>query len=504
MNSKLVSSKNITNILAKKKLKVVLCSGVFDLLHLGHIYHFKEAKSHGDILVVSLTSDKYVKKGPGRPIFKFEQRVEAISALEDVDYVIESNEANTVKNINLIKPSVYFKGPDYKLYKEDVTGNIRRESDCVKKNGGKIVFSKSQTFSSSNLINSYFNFYTKEQNAFIKKIKHKYSFRDIKSNIDNLKKLNVLVFGETIIDEYLFCEALGKSGKEPVLVYNEKNSDLYLGGAAAVANNIIDFSNNVTLLSYIGEKKSSLDNFIFKNLNKKIKFKYIRKKNSVTIKKKRYVDEVNQRKVFGIYDLQDSPISESNELELMKFLKKQINKFDLVVILDYGHGLINNKVAKFISKKAKFLFLNTQLNASNYSTQRIDKFVNSDCIIINESELRNFIKETNAKLKNIVNSLIELSKTKKVIVTAGKNGAFVFNKNDKDINCPAFASKVIDKIGSGDSMLSLVSLAIASGLDDDLSLLIGSLAAAQSVETIGNSKNIKKSDILKSLNYMLK
>ena len=287
MNSKLVSSKNITNILAKKKLKVVLCSGVFDLLHLGHIYHFKEAKSHGDILVVSLTSDKYVKKGPGRPIFKFEQRVEAISALEDVDYVIESNEANTVKNINLIKPSVYFKGPDYKLYKEDVTGNIRRESDCVKKNGGKIVFSKSQTFSSSNLINSYFNFYTKEQNAFIKKIKHKYSFRDIKSNIDNLKKLNVLVLGETIIDEYLFCEALGKSGKEPVLVYNEKNSDLYLGGAAAVANNIIDFSNNVTLLSYIGEKKSSLDNFIFKNLNKKIKFKYIRKKNSVTIKKKK-------------------------------------------------------------------------------------------------------------------------------------------------------------------------------------------------------------------------
>ena len=80
-----------------KKLKVVLCSGVFDLLHLGHIYHFKEAKSHGDILVVSLTSDKYVKKGPGRPIFKFEQRVEAISALEDVDYVIESNEAILLK-----------------------------------------------------------------------------------------------------------------------------------------------------------------------------------------------------------------------------------------------------------------------------------------------------------------------------------------------------------------------------------------------------------------------
>ena len=504
MTPKLISIKKLTTILNKKKSKIVLCSGVFDLLHLGHIYHFKEAKSFGDILIVSLTTDKFVKKGPGRPIFKFNQRAEAISALADVDYVIESNEPHTIKNINLIKPQVYFKGPDYKLFKDDVTGNIKREVNSVKKYGGKIVFSKSQTFSSSNLINSYFNFFSKSQNTFINRIKKKYSFRDIRSEIDNFKKLKVLILGETIIDEYLFCEALGKSGKEPVLVYNEKNTELYLGGAAAVANNISDFSENVTLLSYLGERKTSLDNFIFKKLKKNIKFEFIRKKNSVTIKKKRYVDEINQRKVFGIYDLQDTPITDNNEISLLNFLKKNIKKYDLVVVLDYGHGLINNKIAKFISKNAKYLFLNTQLNASNFSTQRIDKFTESDCIIINESELRNFIKESGVKLNNIVKMLMNLTKTKKVIVTAGKKGAYNFNQNLKEINCPAFASKVVDKIGSGDSMLSLLSLALASGLDDDLSLLIGSLAAAESVESIGNSKNIKKHEILKSLNYMLK
>ena len=504
MPSKLISTKKLITLLNKKKLKTVLCSGVFDLLHLGHIHHFQEGKSHGDILIVSLTVDKFVKKGPGRPIFKFEQRAEAISALEDVDYVIESNDLHTIKNINLIKPDIYFKGPDYKQYKEDVTGNIKKEADNVKKYGGKIVFSKSQTFSSSNLINSYFNFFSKEQNFFINKIKKKYNFRNIRNKIDNFKKLNVLIIGETIIDEYLFCEALGKSGKEPVLVYNEKNTELYLGGAAAVANNISDFSDNVTLLSYLGEKKTHLDNFILKNLKKNIKFEYIRKKNSVTIKKKRYVDEVNQRKVFGIYDLQDTPIADNNENVILNYLTKNLKKFDLVVVLDYGHGLINNKIAKFISKNSKYLFLNTQLNASNFSTQRIDKFTKSDCIIINESELRNFIKESSVKLNNIVKMLIKLTKTKKVIVTAGKKGAFSFNQYLKDINCPAFASQVIDKIGSGDSMLSLVSLALASGLEDDLSLLIGSLAAADSVENIGNSKNIKKNEILKSLNYMLK
>lgn len=504
MKTKLITINKLLNILSKKKSKVVLCGGVFDLLHLGHIYHFNEAKSHGDILVVSLTTDKFVKKGPGRPIFTFDQRAEAISALENVDYIIENNEYNTVKNINVLKPDIYFKGPDYKLSKEDVTGNIKREALSVKKNGGEIIFSKSKTFSSSNLINSYFNFYSKIQNKFINEIKNKYQFKEIKSKIDNFNNLNILVIGETIIDEYLFCEALGKSGKEPVLVYNEKNIERYLGGSAAVANNISDFATNITLLSYLGEKKTELDSFVSKNLNKSIKFKYIRKKNSVTIKKKRYVDEINQRKVFGIYDLQDSPIKGKNENKILDYLKINIKKFDLVIVLDYGHGLITKKIANYISNKAKFLFLNAQLNASNYSTQRIDKFTKSDCIIINESELRNFIKESGIKLKDIVMKLIDLTKTKKVIVTAGKNGAFVFNKKKELINCPAFANKVVDKIGSGDTMLSLLSLALASGMDDDLSLLVGSLAAADSVENIGNSKNIKKFEILKSLNYMLK
>ena len=80
----------------------------------------------------------------------------------------------------------------------------------------------------------------------------------------------------------------------------------------------------------------------------------------------------------------------------------------------------------------------------------------------NESELRN-IKETDIKLNNIVKKLIKLTKTKKVIVTA-ENGVYTFNKNLKDINCPAFASRVVDKIGSGDSMLSLLSLALVSGM----------------------------------------
>ena len=83
--------KKIVQYEKKKGKRIVLCHGTFDLLHIGHIKHFKEAKKLGDILIVTLTSDKFVNKGPGRPHFNEGQRLEAISSLSAVDYVSLNN-----------------------------------------------------------------------------------------------------------------------------------------------------------------------------------------------------------------------------------------------------------------------------------------------------------------------------------------------------------------------------------------------------------------------------
>ena len=81
---------NLAKIVSKLKDKsksVVLCHGVFDLLHVGHIKHLKKAKSLGDKLVVTITADRFVNKGPGKPLFNEKLRAEAIAALEMVDFV---------------------------------------------------------------------------------------------------------------------------------------------------------------------------------------------------------------------------------------------------------------------------------------------------------------------------------------------------------------------------------------------------------------------------------
>ena len=137
--------------LRKRKKGIVLCHGTFDLLHLGHINHLSEAKKFGNILVVSVTSDKFVNKGPGRPYFNTRQRAEALSALENVNYVIINKDFTASKIIKLLKPNIYCKGPDYKDNKQDTTGEIKNEISAIKSIGGKIIYTTSSTFSSSNL-----------------------------------------------------------------------------------------------------------------------------------------------------------------------------------------------------------------------------------------------------------------------------------------------------------------------------------------------------------------
>ena len=116
-----------------KNKKIVLCHGVFDLLHIGHIKHFIQAKKFGDILVVTLSPDKYVNKGPGRPAFTEKLRLQAISSLEVVDFVSLNNLSSAVDSIKKIKPNVYCKGSDYQNHSDDLTGKIRQEVDAVKK-----------------------------------------------------------------------------------------------------------------------------------------------------------------------------------------------------------------------------------------------------------------------------------------------------------------------------------------------------------------------------------
>lgn len=138
-----------------KDRKVVLCHGCFDLLHIGHLQHLLAAAKQGDCLVVSVTPDCFVGKGPGRPVFNEKYRAEMLAALECVDYVVINKWPSAIELIEIIKPDVYCKGDEFEGLR-DASGNVAKEAEAVEAYGGHIYFTKEHTDSSSRLFEQYY------------------------------------------------------------------------------------------------------------------------------------------------------------------------------------------------------------------------------------------------------------------------------------------------------------------------------------------------------------
>ena len=141
MKNKIHSLNILSNIVKKKKKlgqKIVLCHGVFDVVHYGHIAHFQSSKKLGDILIVTTTTDKFINKGPNRPYFNQDIRKKFLAKLDFIDFVSEVNSFSAVDAIKLLKPDYYCKGKEYQNLNQDITKKIKEEINAVKKIKGKL------------------------------------------------------------------------------------------------------------------------------------------------------------------------------------------------------------------------------------------------------------------------------------------------------------------------------------------------------------------------------
>jgi len=509
-NSKIITSELKLEQLSKKfkkqGKKIILCHGVFDLLHIGHIKYLYESSKKGDVLFVTITENSFVDKTPERPFFSNSDRVEAISALDCVSFVMLNKSKTAVNVIKILKPDFYCKGPDYKNYKNDLTGEIKNELKILKLIGGKFYITNTPTYSSSSLLNNNFNTYSKNIKENLKKIKIKFPMKiNLEKEFKKLKNQKVVVLGEAIIDEYTYCEALGKSGKEPILNFKEINTEKFLGGSLAIANHLSTFCKEVKLISFIGDDLKHLK-FIKQNLKKNVKFLYLTKKSTTTIVKKRLVEGINNFKLLGLYQLDEKENTPFENKKLYRLINKEVKKKDILLIGDYNHGVINDEVAKFISKKRKYNFnLMSQINSSSLSNYALKKYKFPHLIVINERELRHEFRDKNSKTELLIKKYSNDYFCKNVIVTAGKKGFYYFNKDvNKVSKYDAFTDKFIDKIGAGDVIFATLSLFFSSKLDRNLSMIMSSIAGHFAVNTIANKNFLELNKLKNSLFNLLK
>ncbi len=482
---------------------VVLCHGTFDLMHTGHIRYLQRAKKEGDYLFVTITADEFVNKGPGRPVFTDTLRAENIAALACVDLVAVNHALTAVDVLTTVRPNVYVKGSEYRQHSNDVTGNIGLEIDAVEKHGGQIFYTDELTFSSSHLLNEHFNIFPAETKDFLDRFRSRWSDTQIHSIISSLADLNVLVVGDAIVDQYHYSTPLGQTGKGNVLAVRYDSEEQFAGGSIAVANHIAGFAGNVTLLTGLGDIDSH-EPFIRSKLLPTVAPVFFYFKDAPTVTKRRFVD-TDLSKLFEIYYYRESTVFGELEAEICLWLEQNLEKYDAVVVPDFGNGFITDKMVAKLSEKSRFLIVNTQINSGNRGYHVINRYPKADFASLNEPELRLAAHNRHEPLQSVAKQVCQRIQLKQLAVTRGTKGVMMLDKHsDQFFAVPALSTKVVDRIGAGDAFLSLSGLCAAKGIDPEVTAFIGSVAAAMDVQIVCNREPITRGSLNKYVSTLLK
>jgi rfaE bifunctional protein kinase chain/domain/rfaE bifunctional protein nucleotidyltransferase chain/domain len=483
--------------------QIVLCHGVFDLLHIGHIRYFEQAKKHGDILVVTVTPDRFVNKGPERPAFPEDLRVESIASLEIVDYVAINEWPTAVETIQILKPNIYAKGSEYKDSKKDITGKIIDEENAIHAVGGSLIYTEDIVFSSSHLINKNYSIFPEETREFLTQFSNRYSSDRVLQSLKQAEKLKVLVIGETIIDEYNYCEPIGMTTKDPIIAVKYLSKEKFAGGILAAANHLANFCHTVDIITLLGEFETD-EAFVRENLNKKINPFFFYKRNSPTIVKRRFIDNYLTQKLFELHEVDDSELDREQESLLNEVFQEKIPNYDIVIVIDYGHGMLTKGLIKTICDNATFLAVNTQSNAGNRGFNVISKYSRADFISLNRSELNLEERDRHCSIKESIAHISRKISCPRILITIGRFGNVYYDINEGFVETPAFAAQVLDRMGAGDAVISLCSLCVFQKAPKDIIGFIANAVASQAVATVGHRRSIEPVSLYKHISTLLK
>ncbi|MGC2414373.1 MAG: PfkB family carbohydrate kinase [Stellaceae bacterium] len=483
---------------------VVLAHGTFDLLHIGHVRHLQAARSHGDVLVATITADSFINKGPGRPVFPEGLRSEMLASLEIVDYVGIVAGPDALPAIQAIRPDVYVKGQDYRNPEGDITGRILAERAAVEGYGGRVVFTEEITYSSTELINQHLNIFDPHTREHLDHLRQNGVAVRIDEFMRRMTGLNVLVVGEAIVDEYRYVLPMGKAPKENIIATRLQDREVFMGGAIATANNAAAFCGTVEVLTMIGER-DSYEQAIRDALKPNVSMRCLMRRGAPTIHKCRYVDPMLFRKLFEVYQIDDVPLSPRDEGRLCGMFRDAVIDVDLVIVNDFGHGMIGDKLVRTIIEHSPFLAINAQTNSANMGFNLISRYPRADLVCIDALEARLASKDRTGELTQIINQrLPSMIDCDRFVVTNGRYGSLTYERGDIVRSIPALPSKVVDTMGAGDAVLAVVAPLVAVGAPLDLVGFIGNVVGAQKVSIVGHQRSVDRISVLKALTALLK
>jgi rfaE bifunctional protein nucleotidyltransferase chain/domain len=495
--------KKIINIIKtlKKNGKIIgLVHGVFDVIHVGHIRYFLEAKKKVDILIASLTDDKFVNKGPGKPIFNINQRVSFLENIKSIDFVVKSNEYTSVGIIKKLKPNYYFKGKDYKE-NFDITNNLKKEKAAIKNVGGQIIFTNSELFSSGKIINEKFDYIKPAAKELLRTINKKDIKQKVFSSLNKKNTKKILIIGDPILDIYRYVKPSGKSNKATIISTLFQSEKFFAGGTFLSAAILSHFCNNISIIQFSNQNN---DKFYKKYLSKNIK-KIKINTNYKIIKKIRYIDEYNNIKLFQTTNNEEQRLNYHDQSVYKKILKREISKNDYIFIFDYGYNSLSSEILEIINKSNKVKIINCQTNSYNFGYNIYKKYKNAELMCIDELEYRLGANNKNAEIESLLLKKNQ-NNYKNFIITMGKLGCYTKIIGQKTTFIPTiFEQQAKDTIGCGDVFITFFALLkIFNSFNMLESSILSHIAAAVHGNEFGNKNVITFEKFYKVLDNTLK
>ena len=483
---------------------IALCHGVFDLIHFGHLRHIELARKEADVLMVTVTADRFVNKGPGRPVFPDTMRAEMLGAIEVVDYVGINYAPSGESVISAIRPNVYVKGSDYENADDDLTGKIGSERETVERHGGRLVFTKDLSFSSSSLINRYVDIYDPPLREFLERFREADGLARINTLMDCVRNYKVIFVGDAIIDEYHYVTPLGKSPKENVIATLAGEREVFAGGVFAAANHLASFCREIEVFGALG----ALDDYdaqIAGALRSNVKYDRVEVPGRPTTRKLRYVQPGYMRKLFEVYFMDDTPFPAAVSATLKAAVKRACQDADLVVVTDFGHGMMDQEMVRIVCDNSRFLAVNAQSNSANLGFNLITKYPRADFACIDAPEARLAM----ADRFNDISAVIKDGLAKRIdcdnfIVTHGAFGCYTYSPENGFLHIPAFTKTVVDTVGAGDAFFSVAAPFVAAGGAMDVVGFLGNAAGAIKVGIVGHRASVERTPLLKFATALLK
>ncbi len=483
---KIKSAEELRDIIGPRprQQRIIMCHGVFDVVHPGHVRHLLYAKSKADLLITSITADRHITKGTHRPHVPQDLRAVNLAAFEAVDYVIIDKNAKPIENIRLIQPDYFAKGFEYTASGMPV--KTAEEAEVVESYGGEIIFTPGDiVYSSSSLIDLAPPSIRFEKLQIIME-RNGITFDALRRTLDAMAGRKVHVVGDTIVDSYTHCAMIGGQTKTPTMsVLFERKVD-YVGGAAIVAKHLAAAGGRVTFSTVLGN--DAYRDFVIKDLKEvDIKVNAVIDRSRPTVNKNAIV--VGGYRLLKVDTLDNRSISD----QILEDISRAVRKVptEAVVFSDFRHGLFNRRTIPELVQALPdgcFRVADSQV-ASRWGN--ITDFQGFDLITPNEREARFALGDQDSGIRPLASNLYDASRCKLLILKLGERGVLACRSADHEsldsfFVIDSFVDRLVDAVGAGDALLAYATLAMLAVRNPGIATILGTMAAAVECECDGN------------------